>query len=161
MAGVFVSGATTYFMAPSAPTGWVQVTTYNNIALRLVSGSTGNTVTSGSPFTTIHTPSLPFTGFANTTSGTICGTALTAPQIASHTHSFPQNFAITGCATSVYNAGPYPNGVTKPSGSPGPWSTNSAGCGAPHSHPLGVSFQLNSSINFSLNYIDVIQCYKT
>ena len=158
---VFASGASTYFMAPAAPTGWVQVTTYNNIALRLVSGSTGNTVTSGLPFTSIHTPSLPFTGFANTISGTICGTALTAPQIAAHTHNFPQQFAIAGCATNVYNAGPLTGGVVKPSGTPGPWSTNSAGCGIPHNHPLGVSFQMSSSINFSVNYIDVIQCYKT
>jgi hypothetical protein len=156
---VFASGASTYFMAPAAPTGWVQVTTYNNIALRLVSGSTGNTVTSGIPFTSIHTPSLPFTGFANTTSGTICGTALTAPQIAAHTHNIPQNFALSGCNVNVYNAGPY-TGTTRP-GTPGPWSTNSTGCGTPHNHPLGVSFQLSSSINFSVNYIDVIQCYKT
>ena len=158
---VFASGASTYFMAPAAPTGWVQVTTYNNIALRLVSGSTGNTVTSGLPFTSIHTPSLPFTGFANTSSGTICGTALTAPQIAAHTHNFPQNYAIAGCAGNVYYAGPYSGGIVKPTGTHGAWCTNSAGCGTPHNHPLGVSFQMSSSINFSVNYIDVIQCYKT
>ena len=160
---VFASGASTYFMAPAAPTGWVQVTTYNNIALRLVSGSTGNTVTSGLPFTSIHTPSLPFTGFANTSSGTICGTALTAPQIAAHTHNFPQNYAIAYCASNVYLSGPpiSTGAIVQPSGTTGPWCTNSAGCGTPHNHPLGVSFQMSSSINFSVNYIDVIQCYKT
>jgi hypothetical protein len=150
-------------MAPSAPTGWVQVTTYNNIGLRLVNGSTGNTVTSGSPFTTIHTSTLPFTGFANTTSGVVCGTALSPTQIASHTHNMPQNFAVAGTdGTKTSYPGPQPGAVYYPTGgSTGSWSVNNTGCGAPHNHPLGVSFQLNGSINFSINYIDVIQCYKT
>lgn len=74
------SGTKMLFYAATAPTGWTAVTGLNNIALRIVSASTtGGTVTTGSPFTTI---------FANnrTTSGTVGNTILTVAQMPVHSH---------------------------------------------------------------------------
>jgi hypothetical protein len=73
----FLSGTTMLFIQASAPTGWTKVTSYNNYALRIVSGSgagTGGSV----DFTT---------AFSNSISTDV--TTLSTSQIPSHAHGIP------------------------------------------------------------------------
>jgi hypothetical protein len=72
-AGSFPSGTAMLFVQTSAPTGWTKLTTNDNAALRVVSGtaSTGGTVA----FTT-----------AFSATNTVDGTAISTSQMPSHTH---------------------------------------------------------------------------
>ena len=72
----FPSGTKLNFPQAAAPTGWTQCTSYNDYAIRMVSGTGGGT--SGSVNFS--------TAFA---SGNTGATTLTTCQIPSHTHSFP------------------------------------------------------------------------
>ncbi len=51
----FAANTSTVFRQSSAPTGWTKVTTYNNAAFRVVSGSIGQKATAGEEFTTLLT----------------------------------------------------------------------------------------------------------
>ena len=127
----FASGTAIVFAQTAAPTGWTKVTSYNDAALRIVSG----TASSGG--------SVDFsTAFANTTTGT---TTLSTSQIPSHTHNVEAN----------NNTGP--GGVNRLSfvaNSIGSISiTNAAtatGGGGSHDHP----------INLAVKYVDAIIATK-
>ena len=72
------SGTVMAFFQAAAPTGWTQVTTHNNKALRVVSGAGG-----GSGGSVAFT-----TAFASqAVSGTVGNTTLTSSQIPSHDHT--------------------------------------------------------------------------
>ncbi|OYW78885.1 MAG: hypothetical protein B7Z19_06350, partial [Polynucleobacter sp. 32-46-5] len=72
----FASGTALLFNQTSAPTGWTKVTTNNDAALRVVSGTVG---TGGSvAFTTAFT--------SQSVSGTVGDTTLSGSQIPSHDH---------------------------------------------------------------------------
>jgi hypothetical protein len=161
---VFASGSNTYFMSSTAPTGWTQVTTYNNTALRVVSGSSGGTVTNSTGFTSIHSPSLPFTGSVSASGGSTDGTSLTDSNIAPHTHLYFYSWGYVKASVGVYPnpTQPVNHGIPYPAlgSSPSTVTTASTGAGATHSHGINASFNLSSSINFSLNYIDMILCTK-
>lgn len=162
---VFASGSNTYFMSSTAPTGWTQVTTYNNTALRIVAGSTGGTVTNSTGFTSIHSPALPFSGSALASGGSTDGTALSSSNITQHIHLYNNPEAYLKCSLRVYYFPSNPisiYGISYPTigSSPSTGTTSSTGSGSPHSHGINATFNLSSSINFSLNYIDMILCTK-
>jgi hypothetical protein len=130
----FPSGTVMLFFQASAPTGFTQVTTQNNKALRVVSGSGGST--GGSvDFTTA------FSDKSGSLSGaTVGGTTLTVAQLASHTHS---------------NAATPRGSVQGDSGSaaaPG-GATGAAGSNQSHTHSI-----TGGSVDFDLEveFIDVI-----
>ena len=166
MAVVFATGSATYFMAPSVPTGWTQNTTNNNLGLRIVSGSTGGTVTPGSGFTTIHNPAVPFTGSAPVATGGVDGTSLSSSQIQPHTHCVPSTTrSLYSRFPSTLAFGVFPADTSQaagfvPPGNPSTVAVGSTGTGATHSHTVCYKFSLAGSINFSVNYIDVILCTK-
>jgi hypothetical protein len=89
--GVIPSGTKMLFQQTSAPTGFTKLTTHNNKALRVVSGtaSTGGT----NSFTNAFNSSKTVSGTTGTSSVTISGTTashtLTVDQIPSHTHTHP------------------------------------------------------------------------
>ena len=72
-AGAFPTGTAVLFQQTAAPTGWTKVTTYNNYALRVTSGS----VTTGG--------SVAFTTAFNA-ANTVDGTAISTAQMPSHNH---------------------------------------------------------------------------
>lgn len=111
---IFPAGSTTFlvFYQATAPTGWVKQTTVNDGALRLVSGGTGGSSTTGTNFSSI---------FVN---GNVGNTQLTLAQTPSHVHSV----SIT--------TGTESNGHTHTGGYSG--TANSAGA---HTHNIGVSLQ--------------------
>lgn len=139
------AGAITNFVNASAPTGWTQVTTYNNYAMRVVSGTgagTGGSV----DFTT---------AFAN---GTVGATTLSTSQMPSHNHSgsFSASYYVSGA--SVGSAiGPISNGTTSLTtnnfytGAGTSFSVASNGGGGSHTH----------SLSLEVRYVDNILCQKS
>jgi microcystin-dependent protein len=84
------SGSVVLFYQANAPTGWTKVTTQNNKALRVVSGSgggTGGTTNFTSVFTS-RTPSGSVSGgsVSVSISGNTGSTSLSAAQLPTHTH---------------------------------------------------------------------------
>ena len=91
-AGGFPSGTALLFQQTAAPTGWTKVTTYNDAALRVVSGTagTGGTVAFSTAFSA---------------SNTVDGTAISTAQMPSHTHTYSNN---TGYSSGVNHNHQFP-----------------------------------------------------
>ena len=124
------AGSVVLFYQAAAPTGWTQVTTQNNKALRVVSGTgagTGGSV----DFTT---------AFA---SGLSAGaTTLTTAQMPAHTHSYAVVSSTYNVPTG-FDASPF-TGTTSA-------TTGSQGGGGSHNHTLP---------SFAVQYIDIILASK-
>lgn len=142
-AGSIPAGTNMLFYQAAAPTGWTQLTTVNDRALRVVSG-TGAAVGGTTAFSTY------FSGSSN-----VGATTLTTAQMPAHTHGVTDPGHIhtvdSGGALGVYY--PYLNngfGGTVPTNSAVTGITiNSAGSGDSHTHTIP-----------SLQYADVIICTK-
>lgn len=156
----FPSGTKTIFNQTNAPTGWTKITTYDDCALRIVSGnaSTGGTQN----FSSVHN--------THSTSGSIQAdsatgiTVLSTTQIPSHTHSYDawvqQPHTPTG-TTRPFSRVPFPARTTVQGGGlayfgSGDWPPGNLG----HSHPYGTFTFTGNSININVNYIDVIIASK-
>ena len=167
---VIPSGSVMIFQQTTAPTGWTKVTTYNNYAMRVVSGTagTGGTVA----FTTAFA--------SQAVSGTNTGTSVTTAQLASHTHgasntnntsinhshgwsnSSPvaanQAFLIGSGGQVTYGD---TSGVSSTSNSDpthahgGAGSTGSAGSDTTHTHTF-----TGTAINLAVQYVDTILATK-
>jgi hypothetical protein len=144
------------FVQTTAPTGWTKVTTHDNKALRVVSGS----VSSGGSvaFTTAFSSQTP--------SGTVGGTALTTAQLPSHSHSitdaghshgyFRQNQSqfltrSSGSSPNIYYN--YESSTTD-SATTG-ITVNNTGSGDTHTHSF-----TGTAINLAVQYVDVIIATK-
>jgi hypothetical protein len=86
LAAYIPSGTKVLFYQASAPTGWSQVTTVNDAAIRIVSG-TGGGATGGNTFSSTFV-SQAVTGSVSisTATGTVGGTALSIAQLPAHNH---------------------------------------------------------------------------
>lgn len=132
------SGTAMLFKQTSAPTGWTKVTTDDNAALRVVSGTagTGGTVN----FTTAFA--------SQAVSGTVGNTTITVSTMASHNHT--------------YNGGPFgtpfPAGGLDSAGGGAAFAgftiNNTGGDGA-HNHSFS-----GTAINLAVKYVDVIVATK-
>jgi hypothetical protein len=165
----FPSGTTMLFAQAAAPTGWTQVTTWNDRAVRIVSGAgagTGGTI----GFSSFFTNPLNYSGSITFTSGSTAGTTLTTAQIPSHTHPISGGGGTGAFAGPFDNSGSAPNtGIANNLSTGGlaeitanvPPNTNSSGGDGAHSHSLvGGSANANFSSNFSLQYLDIIVASK-
>jgi hypothetical protein len=128
-------GTRMLFQQTSAPTGWTKITTNNDAALRVVSG----TASSGgvTDFSTIFSITGPLS------SATILSTA----QIPNHSHSLSPNFNV-----NFSRAGFDPGGLaflTSDAGG-GPFSITATGSGAGHTHTTPMQ----------VKYVDVIVASK-
>jgi hypothetical protein len=101
------TGTTMVFLQTSAPTGWTQVTSYDDYQLRVVSGDVVNE-TAGAPFTTllgntvnINSPAYSFS--EGTLVLSFAPTTLTLSTIASHVHSIEQATAVNAFGAPNYN----------------------------------------------------------
>ena len=128
------AGTVMLFWQANAPTGWTKITSQNDKAFRVVSGTGGGTG-----------GSVAFeTAFASQTpSGTTDAIALTIAQMPAHTHNFTASPGEIGGggggALQAYNA----------------VATTSTGGGATHSHAF-----TGSAINLDVSYINIILCSK-
>jgi len=146
------AGSVTNFFQATAPTGWTQVTTHNDYAMRIVSGS-GGTTGGTTAFSTVFSNQTPtFTGaIGSLTSG---ATTLSAAQIPSHFHSAQwyvgqstgSGSTITAWATNetLYSA-----------------DTSAIGGGGSHSHSItGVPGGSVGPVTLNVKYLNNILCTK-
>jgi len=157
----FASGTTLLFYQAAAPTGWTQVTTHNNKALRVVS-STGGGSGGSVAFTTAFASQTPAGSVS--VSGSVGAYTLTTNEIPSHSHSI-SNYS-TQYIADVTSGG----NIASTAGGSGPWqsnapfatSTGSSGLSNSHSHSFSGSGSFTgTAINLAVQYIDIIICSKT
>lgn len=147
----FPSGTTMLFVQTSAPTGWTKVTTHDNKALRVVSGTAGS---GGSvAFTTAFASQTPTGSVSINTSGLSAGaTTLSTAQMPSHTHGLQAGSGTYGaplCASTTTGNGSF--------------NTFSTGGGGSHSHSISGSATgtlTANAINLAVQYVDVIIATK-
>ena len=178
--GVIPSGTKMLFQQTSAPTGFTKLTTENNKALRVVSGtaSTGGT----NSFTNAFNSSKTVSGTTGTSSVTISGATashtLTTSEIPAHTHyignkdnNFPNSlfsnpdFTVTvnsngGAGNNDYTMFASNNNTTNLAG-----KSSSAGGSSGHTHNISVtsgshSHSFSDSFNLDVQYVDLIIAEK-
>jgi len=141
------AGSVLLFYQSAAPTGWTQVTSVNDVALRLVSGSGGSTggTTAFSTVFTNQTPTINVSGLA------AGATTLSTAQMPSHTHNSGLYKNCGGSnLPSVGNAGCFAGAS---------WVTSSTGGGGSHTHTISGSAS-SSAITLNVQYANVIICSK-
>lgn len=156
--GIIPQNSKAVFYQANAPTGWTKVTTHNNKALRVVSGtgggfgSGGTAGPGGQPFSTIFPTSVrPISGTV-TAAGTVNATTLTVQQIPGHTHN----------AGSQVNVSPGSPGIGGRAVNTDAPATSPTGGGGSHTHPFGGSASpYSGTIDMRVQYIDVIICNFT
>jgi len=149
---IIEQNSVTVFFESAAPTGWTKITTHNNKALRVVSGtgggfgSGGASGPGGSPFTAVFN-TIPVSGSV-TTGGTVGGHTLIESELPSHAH---------GAGGQVFvRPGP---GVTVRAAQDSAPNTSSVGGNQPHTHPFtGANVPWSASVDLAVQYIDVILC---
>jgi hypothetical protein len=140
---VLPSGTTSLFYQSSAPTGWTQVTTLNDYALKLVSG-TGGTYGGTTAFSTVFANQTPTISTAGLSAG---ATTLSIAQMPSHTHSI--NLVVSAQGLNCNTNG----------GSIGCGITGSQGGGGSHTHSISGSVT-SSAITLNVRYANIIICSK-
>lgn len=148
----FAAGTVLLFYQSAAPTGWTQVTTQNNKALRVVSG-TGGVAGGTTAFTSVFTNQTVSTSVS--VSGTTGGTTLSTSEIPSHTHGTPTN-------TGDYGGGAplRPQAIDR-GDTVTNFTTTSTGGGGSHSHSFsGSGSGTSSAVTLNVQYIDIILCSK-
>ncbi len=128
----FPSGTPLVFPQSSAPTGWTKITTHNDKALRVVSGtaSSGGSVDFSTAFV------------SQGVAGTVGNHTLTIAEMPSHSHTIP-SFATaggTGVSTGVQNSATL---------------TGAQGGDGAHNHSF-----TGTAINLAVKYVDVIIATK-
>jgi hypothetical protein len=168
------AGTTMLFYQAAAPTGWTQVTTQNNKALRVVSGTgggTGGTVA----FTTAFASQTP--------AGTVGATTLTSAQIPGHTHD-GSSIGVSTTSTLSGDIGLRAPNTTGPSGpftrvnvglyfvNGASYNTSRTSMDANHAHSLSGSTGstggggshdhtfTGTAIDLAVQYVDVIIATK-
>lgn len=150
----FAANTSTVFRQSSAPTGWTKVTTYNNAAFRVVSGSIGQKATAGEEFTTLLTDrTIARANLPNVTL-TVTGTAASN---GAHNHDVPLTHG--GSSTGSGFPGFDGTGAAYP-------TYNETSSGGAHTHAVsGSTSSINGGVtqttmNFSVNYVDLIIATK-
>jgi hypothetical protein len=140
----FASGTKMLFGQTTAPTGWTKITTDNDAALRIVSGTVGSGGSSGLS-TALATPSV---------TGTIAGSTgahtLTVSEIPSHTHD--QYYQTTG-------EGPYRYGAYILNGNSITSTVLAQGGSGSHGHSLSATFS-GGTAAINVKYVDAIMASK-
>ena len=137
------------FYQSAAPTGWTQVTSLDDYALRLVSG-TGGTTGGTTAFSTVFANQTPsFTGSIGTLSGG--ATTLSTAQIPSHSHTT----SVEGPGCSNYHIAAWVYGDNAP------MSTGSTGSSGSHSHAIsGTPGGTVGAVTLNVRYANIIICSK-
>lgn len=141
------AGSVMLFYQANAPTGWTKVTTQNDKALRVVSG-TGGVSAGTTAFSSVFTNQTVSTSVS--ISGTTGATTLSTAQIPSHTHTV----AYGGSSDDQ----PQLQGVA---GSINSTNSGATGGGGSHDHSFsGSGSGTSSAVTLNVQYIDIILCSK-
>lgn len=157
----FPSGTKMLFNQTSAPTGWTKVTTDDNKALRVVSGTVGSGGTQ--PFTTAFASQA----VAGSISGTVAGHTLTLSEIPSHFHytvnsDTSSSPVLTSESVTYQSNGGLGNddyhlgGTTS---TPNRGVSSYSGSGGSHTHGWSGTFT-GTAIDLDVQYVDVIIASK-
>lgn len=144
-AAAFDAGTKMLFQQTAAPTGWTKITTYNDYAIRIVSGtaSTGGSSAFSTCFAN-QTPTI-------TTSGLSAGaTTLSTAQMPSHSHSI-------SASGGSYN--PCAGGYGASGSNNNPASLGNTGGGGSHTHSISGS-ATSSAVTLAVQYVDHIIASK-
>lgn len=164
--GIFPQSTAWVFYQANAPTGWTKVTSQDNKALRVVSGSGGGT--GGTNAFTSTMSSFTISGTL-TSSDATGGFSLTNNEIANHSHpnggevglnANPSTFNPDG-SQAGYSGGDVRRPV--PSGTTGQWirvtpGIGNEGSGSAHSHPFSGTGPVSAPVSIAVQYIDIIVC---
>lgn len=146
----FGSGTVMLFQQTSAPTGWTKLTTNDDAAIRIVSGTVGTGGSTGLS-TALATPSV-----SGSLSGSVGSTTLSTSEIPAHSHSLNRN---------VYKQGSTNNGSFLERTQDNPYwlgpilATNDAGGGGSHTHSFSGSLS-GATATINVKYVDVIAASK-
>jgi hypothetical protein len=145
----FASGTKMLFGQTAAPTGWTKITTDDDAALRIVSGTVGSGGSSGLS-TALATPSV---------TGTIAGSTgahtLTIAEMPSHTHDVGYSLYSGGPASSILNF----SSQYLLNQFIGYTTSNPTGGGGSHSHSLSATFS-GGTAAINVKYVDAIMASK-
>ena len=158
------SGSVLLFQQTAAPTGFTKITTHNDKALRVVSGSAG---TGGSvAFETAFASHTPSGSVSTSVSGTVGGTALTTAQLPAHTHGAGSYTARTSASTQAFS-GPFAqakaNAAVDGNTTPVLGTSGSTGSGSTHTHSFSGSASSSfsgSAIDLDVQFVDIILASK-
>ena len=143
---VIPSGSVMLFYQSAAPTGWTQVTSVNDMALRMVSG-TGGTTGGTTAFSTVFANQTPTINVSGLSAG---ATTLSIAQMPSHNHT------LTNAAGTVSNT--CGSATYTPYGGNPPSMSNTGGGGS-HTHAISGS-ATSSAITLNVQYANIIICSK-
>lgn len=159
------SGSYMIFVQTTAPTGWVQDTTYNDYALKITSGTpgTGGSVNFSSVYASGIVPTGTISGISSST-GSTGATTVSEAQIPAHNHTSTAvgRPTVTGMVNPGYPAGTKmvpANSLTTNDGGISPYGNYG---GTAHSHTVSVSpasYTSPTSFDLRIKYIDTILCY--
>jgi hypothetical protein len=157
----FPSGTALLFQQTSAPTGWTKVTTHNDKALRVVSGSAGS---GGSVAFSTAFASQSITGsVSGSVTGSVGATTLSESQIPSHVHVFGGDDQVASAGGFTVVSGFSYDANSTLSGGGVRMNTYATGGSGSHTHgwsgSLSASFSGNA-VNLAVNYVDVIIATK-
>ena len=140
------SGSVMLFYQSAAPTGWTQVTTLNDYALRIVSG-TGGATGGSTAFSTVFSNQTPSINVSGLSAG---ATTLSTTQMPSHTHTLTA-FS-DGCGGGSGGA----SNCSKQNRSA---TTSSTGGGGSHTHSISGSAS-SSAVTLNVQYANHILASK-
>jgi hypothetical protein len=154
------AGTAMLFVQSTAPTGWTKLTTHDNKALRVVSGSAssgGNTA-----FTSVFASRTPAGSVSGTNSGGgVSDSGMTTGQLASHAHTEQlMSSTATMTATGTRIGGSGSGATNRTATSP----TQASGSGEAHGHgftqPSWSGTFTGNALDFAVQYVDVIIATK-
>ena len=140
------SGSVFLLYQASAPTGWTQITTLNDYAMRIVSG-TGGTTGGTTAFSTVFANQTPTINVSGLSAG---ATTLSTAQMPSHSHTVPQWDPPGGppSGLSYGSCALFAN-----------ISSSNTGGGGSHTHSISGSAS-SSAITLNVQYANIIICSK-
>jgi hypothetical protein len=163
---LYPAGTVKLFYQATAPVGWTKLTSQDNKALRVVSGTGGGSggttnfttvLSSSNPSLTVNINDVFPVQIVSGTGQNVGETTLALSQLPNHTHT-----GLTG-GTSGSGATPFSNtGSRLISGSTGTGGMIENTGGGSHTHPFSGSASINEtrtySIDLSVQYVDCIIC---
>lgn len=148
------TGTVMLFQQTSAPTGWTKITTHDNKALRVVSGTAGTGGSTG--FTSVFASRTPGGSVSGSNSGGgVNAHTLSWNEMPSHDHTYSVGTNIGGTIVRSVQSGSTQTATP---------STNGAGSNWSHAHGFSPSSWSGSfsgsAMDFAVAYVDVIFASK-
>ena len=156
----FTAGTVMLFQQTSAPTGWTKITTHNNKALRVVSGSAGSG--GATAFTSVFASRTPAGSVSGSVSGSNSGGGVNGHTLSTHempSHSHQISFSGTDGAQSRSRSGAGETGTFDSAAAGGNGSQAHGFTPPSWSGSFSGSFS-GSAMDFNVQYVDVIFASK-